>query len=787
MGQDVARTAVDGKGNRGNKSWAHQVANQAAIRIVRAMKDTLPKVCDLVLIGGGHSHVDVLKSFGMKPVPGTRLTVICRDVLTPYSGMLPGYVAGHYTHDECHIDLEPLAGFAGARFIHDEVVGLDPVKREVMLKGRPPIPYDTLSINIGSSPALGETRGAAEFVTPVKPIAGFVNRWERLLARVGQATSPVRIGVVGAGAGGVELILAMHWRLTRELRRTGGSPGDISFQLIQGDAEILPTQPEKIRAMFERTLSDRGIEVFRDCRIARVEENCLIAQNGAQFDLDEILWCTRAGAARWLRETGLELNDRGFINVDDTLQSISHPGIFAVGDIANMVNHPREKAGVFAVRQGPPLTENLKRVVRGKRAKKFKPQSSFLSLISTGDKYAAGSKSGFVREGRWLWWWKDRIDRAFMDKFNNLPAMILPKPDISGAAQGLAEELVDPMKCAGCGSKVGAGVLATGLGGLQQPGREDILLGLNARDDSAVLLGPGDLVQVQSVDHLRALTDDPYLAARIAANHALGDVWAMGAEPQSALAIVTLPPLSERLQRRTLGEVMAGGVAAFAPEGAVIIGGHTAEGPEMAVGFAVSGLALPGKILSKGGMAPGDALILTKPIGTGVLFAARMRGQARGPWITAVLDGMVQESGTAARLLSDRGASAMTDVTGFGLAGHALEMAQASGMSIRLSLADIPAYDGAVQMAAAGISSSLFDANRKADAHMASEGTGDNLQTPEGKLLFDPQTAGGLLASVPAEQAEEAVEALRAAGYAAAAIIGRVRKGEGQARLTVMS
>ncbi len=751
------------------------------------MNPAIPKVADLVLVGGGHSHVSVLKSFGMKPVPGTRLTVICKDVLTPYSGMLPGYVAGHYSFEDCHIDLEPLSAFAGARFVRDEAVGLDPKRRQVLLRGRPPIDYDLLSINIGSSPALGETRGAAEYATPVKPIGGFVERWNRLLDRVRSAAGPVRIGVVGAGAGGVELILAMHWRLTRELRAHQANPGDLTFQLIQGAAEILPTHPEKMRAIFDKTLTDRGINVFRNCKIARVEEGTLIAGNGARFDLDEILWCTRAGAPTWLRETRLDLDERGFIKVEGTLQVQGHPGIYAVGDIAHVIAHPREKAGVFAVRQGPALAKNLRRALQGKRAKPFRPQSTFLSLISTGDKNAAGSKAGFVREGRLLWRWKDRIDRTFMDKFNRLPGMKLPQPDFAGGVAGLAEELTEPMKCAGCGAKVGSGVLADGLHGIDQPARDDVLAGINGRDDAAVLKGPDDLVQLQTVDHLRALVDDPYLMARIAANHALGDIWAMGGQPQAALAIVTLPPLSQLLQRRTLREIMAGASAAFGPAGAVIVGGHTAEGSELTVGFSVSGLSDPERVLSKVGMAPSEALVLTKPIGSGTVFAGRMRGKAGGPSVIAALDGMVQESGTAARVLADHGASAMTDITGFGLAGHVLEMAQQSNLSVRLHLADVPLYPGAADLCAAGIASSLYPDNRRADVHISQEGEGDVLETPAGKLLFDPQTAGGLLASLPAEQAEEALTALHQAGYPAAAIIGRVRKGEGQARLTILA
>ncbi|MDX5361704.1 MAG: selenide, water dikinase SelD [Alphaproteobacteria bacterium] len=734
------------------------------------MQSQAPIVRDLVLVGGGHAHVGVLRRLAMKPVPGVRITLINRDAMTPYSGMLPGYVAGHYTHDECHIDLVPLSAFAGARFVEAEVTGLDPERRLVHLKDRPSIAYDLVSLNLGSAPSFQGVPGAAEHTTPVKPIAGFVQRWQRILKRAGTTGAPLKIGVVGGGAGGVELILAMAYRLRRERAKRGLDADALSFHLIQGAKMLLPTHPDGVREKLKAKLKERGIAVSRGCRIVRAEEGALIAENGAQFDLDEVLWTTQAGPAPWLEDTGLDVDKRGFVTVQATLQSTNYPNVFAAGDVAHVLEHPREKAGVFAVRQGPPLADNLARVLRGEAPKPFKPQSSFLTLISTGDRYAVGAKGPLVFAGGWAWTWKDHIDRKFMRRFNDLPEMEADAPDLKGAAEGVAEALGEGMRCGGCGAKVGARVLSRTLSGLRPVPRTDVLAGIG--DDAAVLTVPEGCVQVQTVDHFRAFLDDPYLLGEIGALHAMSDVWAMGAAPQAIFPMVTLPPMTPEKQETTLAEVMAGVAAAAKRAGAAIAGGHTAEGAEMAIGFAVTGLAPRDRVMGKAGAEPGDALIVTKPIGTGVILAANMAGKAKGRWLSAAIAAMRQSNAEAARVLLKHGAHALTDVTGFGLAGHLSEMLHAGGVAADVEAEAVPLLPGAEALAGAGVRSTLMPENKRIARGI---GADETLQaSPRYDLLFDPQTAGGLLAAVPEDRAGEAMTALEAAGVTGAAIVGRV-------------
>lgn len=231
----------------------------------------------------------------MNPVPGVRLTLICRDTHTPYSGMLPGYVAGHYSYDDVHIDLSRLAEFAGARFYRDEAIGLDRDRQRVVCRNRPEVPYDLLSINIGSSPRVADVDGAEKYTVPVKPIHGFNQRWLKLLSRVENHDGPLVIAVVGAGAGGVELLLAMQYRLRRELRQRGKDPNQLHFHLFDAAADILPTHNPRVRAVFRRTLADRGVTVHLGSPVVKVDAGQLRTEAGQSLGVDEVLWVTRAG------------------------------------------------------------------------------------------------------------------------------------------------------------------------------------------------------------------------------------------------------------------------------------------------------------------------------------------------------------------------------------------------------------------------------------------------------------------------------------------------------------
>jgi selenide, water dikinase len=714
------------------------------------MQSAVPIAQDLVLVGGGHAHVHVLKRFGMRPAAGVRLTLIARDLATPYSGMLPGYVAGFYRFADCHIDLVRLARFAGARLIHDEAVGLDRTGRYVLCRGHPPIRYDLVSLDIGSTPRLDDVPGAADHTTAVKPIADFAARWEALLARA-QNGGQVRLAIVGGGAGGVELALSAQHRLAQLLHRLP----EVTLVTREG---LLPSHNPRVRRRFAQLLAERGIRAVTDNPVVGVEPGRLIVADGSAILFDEALWVTEAAGAAWLAATGLPLDPRGFLEIDETLRSPADPAVFAAGDVATMPAHPRDKSGVYAVRAGPPLAGNLRRALTGRPLRRFVPQRRALALIGSGDGRAAASRGPFAAYGAGLWRLKDWIDRRWMRRYTDLPQMAVAE-DADGA---------EAMRCGGCAAKVPADVLARAVARLAPAPSETVTIGLGEPDDAALLSFPGAPPLLQTVDFFRAMVSDPYLFGRIAANHALGDIYAMGGVPETALAIATVPPARPAIVEADLFHLLKGGSEVLEAAGAVLVGGHSAEGAELALGFAVTGRTRPGGLLRKRGLKPGDRLLLTKPLGTGVILAAEMRGKAAAQVYAGAIAAMLQSAAAASACLMAHRASACTDVTGFGLLGHLREMLAASGVDARLDPEAIPALDGALALFAGGVASSLHAANAAELALLAPDGAAADAALLA--LLLDPQTAGGLLAGVPAEEAGRCLDALRRLGYRAAEI-----------------
>ena len=697
----------------------------------------------------------------MAPPLGARLTLIVDRTVAVYSGMVPGFVAGQYRRDELEIDVRPLALRAGARCIVAAATGIDPAARRIHLAGRPPLAYDTASFDVGSTVAGLDLPGVRERALPTRPIALFVERVEAALARV-RERGAAHVVVVGAGAGGVELAFTLQARLARDGAR------EATVTLLEAGGRVLPGYPAAAAARIERRAAERGIRIRHGARVAEARDGALALEGGETLACDALVWVT--GAASLGLFAGLPTDAHGFVRVGATLQVEGHDELFAVGDCASLIGfRSLAKAGVYAVRQGPVLARNLMARVARAPLVVYWPQRDFLTLLNLGDGAAVASKWRVALEGRWAFRLKDWIDRRFMRRFQVLGPSGALSPEFARQPSMAGQDMI----CGGCAAKVGESVLTRALARLGAPSDPAVLLGLAEPDDAAAVATPRGEVVVSTVDAFRAFTDDPYVVGRVAALNAASDLWAKGVSPRFALAEVSVPDADPEREEETLYQTLAGARAALDAEGITLVGGHTTKADDLSVGFAVFGFAeSAGSLMRLGGLEPGDRLVLTKPLGTGVLFYADARGLARGPWIAAALASMLRANAAASRAARASGATACTDVSGFGLAGHLGEMLRAAKASAVVDVAGLPLLPGVAELLGRGHRSTFHPENARARRALSIASAVAGL--PVVDVLFDPQTSGGLLFGVRPERAPEALAALRAGGDTSAAIIGEV-------------
>ena len=367
------------------------------------------KRTDLVLLGGGHAQVAVLKSFGIAPMQDVRITLISRDRHTPYSGMLPGYIEGRYDARESSIDLVRLAKFARARFIHDAVAGLDAGRQMLTLEQHPPLNFDILSVNTGATPMMDAVKGAADYAIPIKPVPALMARLDAVM----RGDVPCRqIGIIGGGIAGVEVALALDYRLNR----IGGR--GIKIHLIDGGVRVAPALAPVASRWLMAEMRRRDIDVHLGRDAVAVAPEKITLDDGTKISADLTLMTTGASPPPWLKESGLALDAQGFMAVDSHLQSLSHPSIFGAGDVATLTENQRPKSGVYAVRAGPILRDNLRAVLAQKPLRKWTPQQRHLALIGLGGGRAiAGWGSIALPPARYLWRVKEWIDRRFIRRY----------------------------------------------------------------------------------------------------------------------------------------------------------------------------------------------------------------------------------------------------------------------------------------------------------------------------------------------------------------------------------
>ena len=761
---------------------------------------------ELVLAGAGHTNLHIVRMWLQQPIADVQLTVVSPTPYATYSGMFPGTLAGLYAPEEMLIDLDQLTHAAGARLIVAECIGIDVPRRRVLLKDRPGIPFDMVSVGVGSRPAGMESVAKHPGLISIKPMFTAMNRLRHRLSELTSApdepnketdVDKICIVVVGAGAAGVEIAFCVRQFIRREypnLWQRG-----IQVSIIDRHDSILRGYRPSTRRIAEQKMADHQIQKVVNCTVVSCDDRQLLLDNCDPIPADVVLWCAGATAVPLLDAIDLPKSGNGFLRVKSTLQTITGEPVFAVGDSASIDGASNSRAGVYAVRQGPILWQNIHRMFVGQPLVHYRPQRDFLSLLAIGDGSAIGQYRWLSSHGRWLWRLKDRIDSKFMSMHR--PSGMQTHTHNRQTSSGNISAQLPEMRCRGCGGKTSGGVLNDVLQRLrdEQEGSDEDFL----QPEDAVILTPGRAgMNAVSVDMFNAFIDDPWLVGRIAAIHSLSDLWARRIQPTAAMAMLTVPSGSRRAQSELLYQLLKGVVHEVNAADVVLGGGHTMDGDEISIGLAVLGRTQPHpdwhkqdllhNHARKGGMQNGQKIILTKALGTGVILAGREFQSVNSGGETSstnsirttsdalqnALKSMLLSNQLAAELASHFQITGITDVTGFGLAGHLFEMLDASRVSAWLMLNQIPLIDGSRELFDAGIRSSLDSENREVATRIHCDESRSS--TAEWHALFDPQTSGGLLMGVSGRDCDAVLQQLHASGYKQASVIGEVAEGSHQ-------
>jgi selenide, water dikinase len=724
---------------------------------------------NLVLWGVGHTNAHILRMWRMQPLPDTQLICLSNFPVATYSGMFPGVLAGQYRVDEMEIDLVRLTSGGEARLVLDEVTGIDRTRRQLLFATRPPLDYDLLSIGIGSQPSFdGVTIDDPAGLMTVKPMQTFLPRLKTRLQEIASTHRECRVLIVGGGAGSLEIGWCLRSAWNRRSLADSSPLAEVllgfeklEITLITGAAEIGSGLKSGAVKKAVEACRRFDIELIRGERISRVESTGCLAASGRHMSADVVIWATTARGPAVFSNLDLERDRRGFLATRSTLQTVGDDAIFAVGDSGTLVDSPTDKAGVYAVRQGPVLWENLQRSLRGESLQAYRPQRDFLKLLNLGDGRAIAEYRGWSFEGPSWWRMKNRIDTRFMKMYQDYRA---PKMSMHPVTSD------ERPRCLGCGGKVGATLLAETLKELPRYDSGKVVVGLAEPDDAAIVKVPSGQATL-STDFFVAPVNDPFLAGRIAALNALSDLYVMGAKPTVALANIQIPLGHPRAQQRLLREVMLGASEEFVRAGVELAGGHTIEGLQLAIGFTILGeqLAPP---LKKSGLLPGAALVLTKPLGTGALLAASMQGDLKGADYLQLQQHLLLSNEAMLEVVAKFQPQAMTDVTGFGLAGHLIEMLEASHCGAELELEAIPLLNGFAAAVSAGHLSTLAPDNEAFATRVDSSGI--VLSKLMKAALYDPQTCGGVLLGVEQEKVQPLLAYLASQHFPLAAKIGQV-------------
>lgn len=699
--------------------------------------EEIPITNDLVLIGGGHSHLSVLMKLSKKPLNGNRITLITNEIDTPYSGMIPGYIEGIYSWRDSHIDLYRLCLKLNVRFIHAEVERVSAHEKEIYFKDRPKIKFDVLSINTGIQSNNREIKGAAKYCLPVKPISKLTNNF------LNKITNFKSIAFIGGGAGSVELALAIKKRFLNINQ-------DIKITIITGKRGLLSTFPQKTKLTSLKTLEKFKIDIIEYKRVLEVKPKQIILSDKSLLKIDKAILSTNSMTPKWLAKSDILLTKDNYILVNKSFQT-NYKYVFASGDVIDFNNQNLKKAGVFAVRSGKPLAINIKQFILGKKLVEYKFNKNYLALIGTSKRSAIATKYNLTFNSRFFFYLKKYIDQNFIKKFSDFRirkkfTLDALKTDVLNIFVKHKEKITDKndiMQCKGCAAKVP-------LNALKQALPKDIV----STSEDAVSV-PGHPELYQTVDMISSIITDPFLLGKIAANHSISDMVSVNSKITSAMMILQLPLSKTEINSRDLEQVLLGANEIFKTIDCPLIGGHTMIGKDKdpIIGFSILGQKQKKiKIVkNRRKIKTKDLLILTEKIGSGLIFAGINNYLIDSYFQIDVIKQMIKGNLNFGKISNQLNILSMTDITGFGLANHLLNLIKRDNSKTGLTIYPnkIPLFEGVNECLNKDIKSSLFKSNydiaQKDIIYKRDKSKLDN-------ILYDPQTVGGIAFIIPQEE-----------------------------------
>ncbi len=675
---------------------------------------------DLILIGGGHSNLKVIKDFVKKPIPNLRITLISNVIDTPYSGMLPGYIEGLYTWRDVNIDLYKLSTFGNFRFIHDEVININGKERKIFFNQRPHIKFDYLSINIGIESDFSKIQGAKKYTVPLKPISRINYNFFQNKLNVNN------IAIIGAGSAGVEISLALRKRVNK----------NINVTLFSGANGILPSYDKITSQKIKKILINSNIKLIEKDPVRLINKNYIITSKNIKHSIDKSILATNGLAPSWIRNTDLKLCAKGFIETNTNFQT-NFDYIFASGDIINFANKDLPKSGVYAVKSGKILSKNIRNKILKKQLLNYIPQNYHLSLIGLANNKALGHKYGLSFVNKFNFDIKKLIDKNFVEKYS-----------LKKISKMKLKKVNNPeMLCKGCAAKISIDVI-----------KNSIPSELSYISNDAALI-PTSKNLYHTIDMINSIITDPYKLGMISANHSLSDIYASGSKPVSAQMILQLPLASNEINSRDLNQVFSGAKDILQKNSCELSGGHTMIGEDdhPVIGFSVIGKG--NYLQSKKILQNGDLLILTGKIGSGLIFAGINSDKIDSFYQIPVLEQMLEGNFLIGNVIKDIKPICATDITGFGLCNHLLNLINRveSLKGLNIKIKNIPIFDGVIKCINRKVRSSLFLQNYNFGKDYLSYQDSSNSIN---EILFDPQTVGGIAFIIPKNEKQNTLSVL---------------------------